>query len=129
MATLTLIGVVVMMLTISPWLTVVALVTVPLSVVAMKKIGGRARPRYMAQWGHTGALNSQVEEAFTGHAIVKSFGRRREVAEAFDETNEQLFEASFGAQFMVSLHNDERGECHLRRTQHQYPTAQGMQLR
>ncbi len=102
-ATLTLIGVVVMMLTISPWLTVVALVTVPLSVVAMKKIGGRARPRYMAQWGHTGALNSQVEEAFTGHAVVKSFGRRREVAEAFDETNEQLFEASFGAQFMVSL--------------------------
>ena len=102
-STLTLIGVVVMMLTISPWLTVVALITVPLSIVAMKKIGGRARPRYMAQWGHTGALNSQVEEAFTGHAIVKSFGRRKEVAQAFDETNEKLFEASFGAQFMVSL--------------------------
>lgn len=100
---LTLIGVVVMMLTISPWLTLVALVTVPLSIVAMKKIGGRARPKYMAQWGHTGALNSQVEEAFTGHAIVKSFGRRREVAAEFEKTNEQLFEASFGAQFMVSL--------------------------
>ncbi|WP_436795819.1 ABC transporter ATP-binding protein [Actinospongicola halichondriae] len=102
-STLTLIGVVVMMLTISPWLTLVALVTVPLSIVAMKKIGGRARPKYMAQWGHTGALNSQVEEAFTGHAIVKSFGRRREVAAEFEKTNEKLYEASFGAQFMVSL--------------------------
>ena len=100
---LTLIGVVVMMLTISPWLTVVALVTVPISIVAMKQIGGRARPKYMAQWGHTGSLNSQVEEAFTGHAIVKSFGRRREVAAEFEKTNDQLFEASFGAQFMVSL--------------------------
>lgn len=102
-STLTLIGVIVMMLTISPWLTLVAMVTVPVSVVAMKKIGGRARPKYMAQWGHTGALNSQVEEAFTGHAIVKSFGRRREVAAEFEKTNDQLFEASFGAQFMVSL--------------------------
>lgn len=100
---LTLIGVVVMMLTISPWLTVVALVTVPVSIVAMKQIGGRARPKYMAQWANTGDLNSQVEEAFTGHAIVKSFGRRREVAAEFEKTNDQLFEASFGAQFMVSL--------------------------
>ncbi|MDE0805576.1 MAG: ABC transporter ATP-binding protein, partial [Acidimicrobiales bacterium] len=100
---LTLVGVVVMMLTISPWLTVVALITVPVSVVAMKQIGGRARPKYMAQWANTGDLNSQVEEAFTGHAIVKSFGRRREVAAEFDKTNDQLFEASFGAQFMVSL--------------------------
>lgn len=100
---LTLIGVVVMMLTISPWLTVVALITVPVSIVAMKQIGGRARPKYMAQWANTGDLNSQVEEAFTGHAIVKSFGRRREVAAEFEKTNDQLFEASFGAQFMVSL--------------------------
>ena len=102
-STLTLIGVVVMMVTISPYLAVVALVTVPASVWAMKAIGGRARPRYMSQWAHTGALNAQVEEAFTGHAIVKSFGRQREVEARFRETNDELFEASFGAQFMVSL--------------------------
>ena len=102
-STLTIVGVVVMMLTISPLLAGVALVTVPLSVYAMKAIGGRARPRYMAQWAHTGSLNAQVEEAFTGHAIVKSFGRRREVAGEFERTNDELYEASFGAQFMVSL--------------------------
>ncbi len=102
-STLTLIGVVVMMLTISPYLTVVALITVPASVLAIKMIGGRARPRFMSQWAHTGDLNAQVEEAFTGHAIVKSFGRQREAEARFRETNDDLYEASFGAQFMVSL--------------------------
>jgi ATP-binding cassette subfamily B multidrug efflux pump len=102
-SSLTLVGVVAMMLSISPYLAVVALVTVPASVWAMKAIGGRARPRYLSQWGHTGALNAQVEEAFTGHAIVKSFGRKREVEARFRETNDELYEASFGAQFMVSL--------------------------
>ncbi len=102
-STLTLIGVVVMMFTISPLLAVVALVTVPLSVFTMKTIGGKARPRFMAQWMHTGALNAQVEEAFTGHAVVKTFGRQREAEERFRQTNDELFEASFGAQFMVSL--------------------------
>ncbi len=102
-STLTLVGVVVMMLTISPLLAVVTLVTVPASLWLMKVISSRARPRFMAQWMHTGELNAQVEEAFTGHAIVKSFGRQREVEERFRETNDELFEASFGAQFTVSL--------------------------
>ena len=102
-STLTLVGVVVMMFLISPMLAVVALITVPASVWAMKKIGQSARPRFLSQWGHTGSLNAQVEEAFTGHAIVKSFGRNREVEERFRLTNEELFEASFGAQFRVSL--------------------------
>ena len=102
-STLTLVGVVGMMFSISPYLAVVALVTVPASVWAMKVIGGRARPRFLSQWSNTGALNAQVEEAFTGHSIVKSFGRQREVEERFRQTNDDLFEASFGAQFMVSL--------------------------
>ncbi len=102
-STLTLIGVVVMMVTISPMLTVVALITVPLSLWTIKTISGRARPRFMSQWRHTGDLNAQVEEAFTGHAIVKSFGRQHEAEERFRETNEEMYEASFGAQFTVSL--------------------------
>ena len=65
---LTLIGVTVMMFVISPLLAAVALVTVPTSVWLMKVIGGRARPQYMQQWKHTGQLNAQVEEVFTGHA-------------------------------------------------------------
>ena len=63
----------------------------------------RARPKYLAQWGSTGALNAQIEEAFTGHAVVKAFGRQREVEQRFEKTNDVLYESSFGAQFMSSL--------------------------
>ena len=57
----------------------------------------------MAQWKHTGMLNAQIEEAFTGHAIVKAFGRQREVEIRFKDKNEELYEASFGAQFVSGL--------------------------
>src|SRR5580698_5048267 len=57
----------------------------------------------MTQWRSTGALNGIVEEAFTGHVIVKSFGRQREVEARFREQNDALYNASFGAQFMSSL--------------------------
>jgi len=100
---LTLIGVTIMMFSISPLLTVFALVTVPLSVWLMKFIGQQARPRFMSQWRHTGSLNAQAEEVFTGHAIVKSFGRQREVEARFRDDNDKLYEASFSAQFMSSL--------------------------
>jgi ATP-binding cassette subfamily B multidrug efflux pump len=100
---LMLLGVAIMMLTISPVLALVAFITIPLSIWAMRAIAKRARPRFMDQWRHTGALNSQIEETFTGHAIVKAFGRQKEVEERFRETNDELFEASFGAQFMSSL--------------------------
>jgi ATP-binding cassette subfamily B protein len=65
---LLLIGVAVMMFTISWLLALVALVTVPASIFGMKRVAGRARPMYLAQWSSTGALNGQIEEAFTGHA-------------------------------------------------------------
>jgi len=91
------------MFTISPLLAVVALTTVPVSVWGMRAVAKRARPKFIAQWKHTGVLNAQIEETFTGHAIVKSFGRQREVEQRFRETNDELYEASFGAQFMSSL--------------------------
>jgi ATP-binding cassette, subfamily B, multidrug efflux pump len=100
---LTLIGVIVMMFVISPLLAAVALVTVPTSVWLMKLIGGKARPRFMAQWRHTGSLNAQAEEVFTGHAIVKSFGRQRDVEARFRRDNDELYEASYLAQFTASL--------------------------
>jgi ATP-binding cassette, subfamily B, multidrug efflux pump len=102
-STLLLIGVAVMMFTISPFMAAVALITVPAALWLMKMIGGRARPRFMDQWRHTGLLNAQVEEVFTGHTIVKSFGRQREVEARFGEDNDELYTASFGAQFMSSL--------------------------
>ena len=100
---LLLFGVAIIMFTISPLLAGVALTTVPVSIYTMQKIGKRARPRYISQWRATGQLNSIVEETFTGHAIVKSFGRQQEVEAAFREQNEELYESAFGAQFMSSL--------------------------
>jgi ATP-binding cassette subfamily B protein len=100
---LLLLGVAVMMFTISPLLAVVALTTVPVAVVSMQVIARRARPRFMDQWRYTGTLNAHVEETFTGHAVVKAFGRQHEVEQRFSETNDELYESSFGAQFMSSL--------------------------
>ncbi len=100
---LTIVGVVVMMITISPLLAVITIVTVPLSLTIIKQIAKRAQPRFVAQWRHTGALNAQVEETFTGHALVKAFGRQREVEQRFAAKNEELYRASFGAQFASGL--------------------------
>ena len=100
---LILFGVAIMMFTISPLLAVVALVTVPISIYGMRVVARRARPRFMAQWRSTGHLNAQIEETFTGHAVVKAFGRQPEVEERFRATNDELYESSFGAQFMSSL--------------------------
>ena len=83
---LLLIGTAVMMFTISPFLALVALTTVPVSVWGMRAVAKRARPKFISQWKHTGDLNAQIEETFTGHAVVKSFGRQREVEQRFRET-------------------------------------------
>ena len=87
---LTLVGVTVMMFTISPLLAVVALITVPLSLWMMKVVSKRARPRFISQWRYTGSVNGQTEEVFTGHAIVKSFGRQRDVEARFAADNDEL---------------------------------------
>jgi ATP-binding cassette subfamily B protein len=100
---LTIAGVVVMMFIISPLLAVVAVVSVPLSLYTIKVIASRAQPRFVAQWRYTGELNAQVEEAFTGHALVKAFGRQREVEARFAATNEELYTSSFGAQFVSGI--------------------------
>ncbi|MFD7313168.1 ABC transporter ATP-binding protein [Streptomyces sp. NPDC059883] len=96
---LTIIGVLVMMFWISPLLALVALVTVPLSVLVAAKVGKRSQPQFVQQWKVTGALNAHIEEMYTGHALVKVFGRQDESAEAFREQNDQLYEAGFKAQF------------------------------
>ncbi|MCU4183542.1 ABC transporter ATP-binding protein/permease [Acidiferrimicrobium sp. IK] len=100
---LTVVGVVVMMLVISPLLAVVALVTIPLSLIVIRVIAKRSRTRFVAQWTHTGSLNALVEETFTGHALVKVFGRQHDVEARFNDKNEQLFAASFGAQFVSGI--------------------------
>ena len=100
---LTVIGVFIMMLTISVILTIVAVSTVPITILLVRFIAARSKKRYIAQWGHTGSLNAQVEEAFAGHALVKVFGQQTQVREQFKVTNDSLYDASFGAQFMSGL--------------------------
>ncbi|TSE14557.1 ABC transporter ATP-binding protein [Arthrobacter sp. KBS0703] len=100
---LTVVGVLVMMFLLSPVLALIALVTVPLTLVTTALIAKRSQKLFVAQWKHTGELNGQIEETYTGHALVKVFGRQREVEERFREKNGELFAASFGAQFISGL--------------------------
>jgi ATP-binding cassette subfamily B multidrug efflux pump len=100
---MTVIGVLVMLVVISPLLAVIALVTVPASIALTASIARRSQKRFAAQWRHVGVLNGQIEEAFTGHSLVKVLGRQREVEAQFAATNAELFEASFRAQFISSI--------------------------
>lgn len=100
---LTVLFVVGMMFYISPTLALVALVTIPITMGVAGAVMKRSQVQFVAQWRHTGALNAQIEDAFTGHALVKVFGRQREVEATFAEENQELFEASFGAQFLSGL--------------------------
>lgn len=100
---LTVVGVLVMMVVLSPTLALIALVTIPLTLVLTAMIAKRSQKLFVAQWKHTGELNGQIEETYTGHALVKVFGRQQEVGERFREKNAELYSASFGAQFISGL--------------------------
>ena len=100
---LTVVGVLAMMIYVSPVLAVVALVTVPVSMYITLTIAKRSKPQFVAQWSTTGKLNGHIEEAYTGHELVKVFGRSNESVAAFRELNEQLYSSSFRAQFISGL--------------------------
>ncbi len=100
---LTVLGVLVMMFWISPLLALIALITVPLSVLVTIVIGKRSQRQFVAQWATTGKLNGHIEEMFTGHSLVKAFGRQRESAETFRRHNDSLFSSSFKAQFVSGI--------------------------
>jgi ATP-binding cassette subfamily B multidrug efflux pump len=100
---LTLIGVLAMMFWISPLLAVICLITVPISIAVTVLIAKRSQKQFTLQWERTGALSGHVEETFTGHTIVKVFGRQNEAIAVFDQENERLYQASFKAQFISSV--------------------------
>ena len=97
---LTIVGVLAMMFDVSILLALIALAVIPISLFATKSIAKRSRAKFMAQWAKTGQVNGIIEETFTGHAIVKAFGQQSEVETRFARTNQDLFEAADGAQFM-----------------------------
>ncbi|MFD4571047.1 ABC transporter ATP-binding protein [Streptomyces sp. NPDC058417] len=96
---LTIVGVLAMMFWVSWVLALVALVTVPLSAVVATRVGKRSQPHFVQQWRTTGKLNAHIEEMYTGHTLVKVFGRQEESARQFAEQNDALYEAGFKAQF------------------------------
>ncbi|MFI5638959.1 ABC transporter ATP-binding protein [Streptomyces goshikiensis] len=100
---LTIVGVLAMMFWISPLLALVALVTVPVSVFVAAKIGKKSQPQFVAQWKTTGTLNAHIEEMYSGHNLVKVFGRQKESAAVFAEQNEALYRASFKAQLVSGI--------------------------
>ena len=97
------IGVLVMMFWISPLLAVVALISIPIAMVVTGVIGKRSQVLFKQNWKSTGELNAHIEEAFTGHSLVKVFGRQREVEAEFQRRNEELYKAGFGAQFISGI--------------------------
>jgi ATP-binding cassette subfamily B protein len=100
---LTVVAVLVMMLTISPLLALLTVVTVPLSLWITRAIARRSQRMFVAQWANTGRLNAHIEETYSGFTVVKTFGHRARALEQFREFNDDVFHASFGAQFFSGL--------------------------
>ncbi len=102
-STLTVFGILAMMISISPLLALIAVLTVPLSAIVAAKIAKRSKPHFASVWKTTGELNGQIEESLTGHELVTAYGRHREVDAAFQEKNEQLYQSGFKAQFISGM--------------------------
>ncbi|MFJ2594499.1 ABC transporter ATP-binding protein [Streptomyces erythrochromogenes] len=100
---LTIVGVLAMMFWISPLLALVAVGTVPVSIYVAAKIGKKSQPHFVEQWKTTGTLNAHIEEMYSGHNLVKVFGRQKESAAVFAEQNEALYRASFKAQLVSGI--------------------------
>lgn len=96
-------GIIVIMLTISPLMTLITLVTIPLTTMVTSKIAKRSQKNFARQQGELGILNGHIEEMYSGHAIVKSFGYERKSTKRFREINERLYEAAWRSQFLSGL--------------------------
>ncbi|GAB2701389.1 ABC transporter ATP-binding protein [Paenibacillus thermoaerophilus] len=102
-AFVTLIGVVIMMLSISPLMTLIVVLTVPLSLIAIRSVTMRSQQHFRDQQKALGELNGHVEEMYAGHAVVKAFGREKQSVRRFDEVNAKLYDASWRAQFISGI--------------------------
>ena len=102
-AILTVVGVLVMMFSISWQLAIVALVALPLMAIIFGIIGPKSQKAFGVQWRKVGRLNARVEESFSGHSLVRVFGREADAQAKFQEENEELFQAAFKAQFLSGM--------------------------
>lgn len=102
-AILTVVAVLAMMLSISPLLTLIVLLAVPLSLLATRAITRRSHRLFAAQWTSIGRLNAHIEETYSGFTVVKTFGHRAAAREQFRALNDDVYDASFGSQFFSGL--------------------------
>ena len=100
---LTVVAVLAMMVSISPLLALITLLTVPMSLLATRAIARRSQRLFMAQWTSTGRLNAHIEETYSGFTVVKTFGHQAAAREQFRRLNDDVYRASFGAQFISGL--------------------------
>lgn len=100
---ITMLGIIIMMLTISPLMTLITLVTLPLSVLGTKMIATRSQKQFIKQQRTLGQLNGHVEEMYTGHKIVKAYGKENDSIDEFEEINDELYDAGWKAQFISGI--------------------------
>src|SRR6202020_1306520 len=92
-----------MMVSVSPLLALITLLTVPILLLVTRAITRRSQRLFMAQWTSTGRLNAHIEETYSGFTVVKTFGHQAAAREQFRSLNDDLYQAGFGAQFISGL--------------------------
>lgn len=102
-AVVTIVGITIMMLTISPLLTLICIITLPVCIIATRPIIGKSQNFFFNQQKQLGELNGHIEEVYTGHTVVKAFGHEKKAIKEFDEINENLYDSAWKAQFMSGL--------------------------
>ena len=99
----TVLGIVVMMFWISPTLALIALVSIPVSVLITALVARRSKPHFVDQWRSTGEVSGIVEEAYSGHELATAYGREAQIAETFARSNERMYQSSWRAQFVSGM--------------------------
>lgn len=99
----TLIGVLVMMLSISPLMTLIALIILPVSVSLISIVVKKSQKYFKTQQEYLGHINGQVEETYGGHLVIKSFNKEKETISKFNETNKVLYDSAWKSQFLSGM--------------------------
>lgn len=102
-STATIIGVIVMMLSISPLMTLIALIILPVSAGLMSVVIKFSQKHFRTQQKYLGHINGQVEETYGGHLVIKAFNKEKETIETFDKTNGVLYESAWKSQFLSGM--------------------------
>ena len=102
-ATATMIGVLIMMLSISPLMTLIAIVILPISMALISLVTKKSQKFFRNQQEYLGHINGQVEEVYGGHLVIKAFNREKDTIEEFDRTNKILYDSAWKSQFLSGM--------------------------